>query len=206
MLCLSPPAASYPLTGSFRISLKIPFILYYVKLERKVEIHKNGEFVKQLPNESMGDISFKEIYSALVQMVTNAESITWNRFYNFLMGNSILVLAWATLFVSQANRPLEGYVMLAICIFGGASGPFWAWLGERGRNFLNAYVDQAIIIEDKWPESFNELKIFTKSKHMRDNLPRKMAGSYYLLKFIPWGFSILYLVMFMATIYRWVDC
>jgi hypothetical protein len=75
-------------------------------------------------------VSRGELYSALVQMVNNAESISWNRFYNFLMGNSILVLAWATIYASQDRSTLTSIVLSAICVFGAGSGIVWAALGK----------------------------------------------------------------------------
>lgn len=72
-------------------------------------------------------VTAKEIYPVLVQLVIYAESITWNRFYNFLMGNSILILAWATIFVSPCSKGLGGKsVLVAISLLGAASGVAWA--------------------------------------------------------------------------------
>lgn len=150
----------------------------------------------------MDKITAKEIYTTLVQMVVQAESISWNRFYNFLMGNSILILAWATIFVSQKHSPWGTIVMVSICILGAITSPFYALLGRRGRNFLNHYVEQLIEIEDNqnnWPSEFATLKIFNKNKELRDTLPGRIAGSYYLLQAVPYGFSFLYFLMFLAS-------
>ena len=46
-------------------------------------------------------MTLKEVYASLVQMTISAETVSWNRFYNFLMFNTILVLAWATIWVSK---------------------------------------------------------------------------------------------------------
>ena len=67
-------------------------------------------------------ITDKELYPSLVQLRIHADSVTWNRFYNFLMFNSILVLAWATVYAAHP-RPIGAWaVLVAFCFFGGLSG------------------------------------------------------------------------------------
>lgn len=85
----------------------------------------------------------KELYPSLVQMIIHAESITWSRFYNFLMFNTILILSWATVWVPATAPQSRPVVLAAICILGGISGIFWAALGYRGRAFLSAFMTMA---------------------------------------------------------------
>src|SRR5207244_552336 len=86
-------------------------------------------------------------YPALIQLVVHAESISWNRLYNFLMGNSILVLAWATIYASNQDSVPTRLVLSAICVLGGLSGIAWADLGKRTRKHLDQHFDQAREIE-----------------------------------------------------------
>lgn len=67
-------------------------------------------------NNKHEEITGKEIYSALVHLIIHAESITWNRFYNYLMGNSILVLAWTMVFASKVESVWVSFVMVLICV------------------------------------------------------------------------------------------
>jgi hypothetical protein len=85
-----------------------------------------------------------EIYPSLIQMIIQAENITWNRFNNFLMFNTILVLAWSTIYAADhnANQSFK-WPLVTFCIFGGLSGIFWALLGIRGRKYLNKYLEVA---------------------------------------------------------------
>jgi hypothetical protein len=85
----------------------------------------------------------RDLHAALIQMVIHAESISWNRFYNFLMGNSILVLAWATIYGSQDRSILSSIVLSAICVFGASSGVAWAELGKRSRKHVEIHFNQA---------------------------------------------------------------
>jgi len=135
---------------------------------------KNGEVV-----------SAKEVYPALVQLAIHAESITWNRFYNFLMANSILVLAWATIFASSlSDRPGPKTVLAAICILGGASGVAWAGLAVRGRKFLFDFVGLAQAIETApahWAGTLGAVEPLSTDANLRDTQPFRWAGSLYLL-------------------------
>lgn len=147
----------------------------------------------------------KTVYSALVQLVIHAESITWNRFYNFLMANSILVLAWAVIYVSRSYSPIVTITLLSICILGGLSGPFWAGLGFRGRKFLDVYVKLASNIEadtSLWPNTILQYKPFSKTRDLIRSLPCGWSGSRYILVAAPLAFMILYIVLTVASLTR----
>ncbi len=154
---------------------------------------------------SNGQVATGEIYSALVQLVIHAESITWNRFYNYLTGNSILVLAWATIFSSDQRRILRSLVMVGICLLGGLSGLAWAGLGKRGRAFLNKFVDLSAGLENDstcWPQAQMQRKPLSIAREMREDLGYKRFGSYYLLTWGPRLFSVLYLLLLIASMFE----
>jgi hypothetical protein len=150
------------------------------------------------------EVTAKEAYPALVQLVIHAESITWNRFYNFLMGNSILVLAWATIFVSPASAKTEAKAVLAaICLLGAASGIAWAALAVRGRRFLFDFVTLGQMLETgqpNWASSLKAVKPLSKAADLRDNQAFRWAGSLYLLVLGSLAFSVLYSVMLIASV------
>ena len=151
----------------------------------------------------METTSAKDVYSALVQLVIHAESITWNRFNNFLMGNSILVLAWATVFVSTTHSCMTTFVLSAICILGVLSGPAWAALGARGRKYHDKYVALASNMETDstcWPGELDKHKPFAQTEDIRGTLPNRWSTSYFLLQAGPWCFAILYIVLLVASL------
>ena len=43
-------------------------------------------------------IGYEHIYDSYRELVIHSENISWGRFQNLLIINSILVVAWATLF------------------------------------------------------------------------------------------------------------
>ncbi len=154
----------------------------------------------------MGEkISIKEVYSSLVQLATEAESITWNRFYNFLMGNSILILAWATMFSITSPSRMATHVLVAICVVGGVSGLIWAALGNRGRKFVYLYIDLGVQMEADatcWQNELDKYKPFTKIKESRETLPYSWSGSRYLLTIGPCVFTLLYILLAVASLIR----
>ena len=145
-----------------------------------------------------------DAYATLVQLVMHAESITWNRFYNFLMANSILVLAWAVIFASDAHSLMVTHVLIALCLLGGLSGPVFAALGIRGRKFLDEYIRLGSVIEDTaiWPNALDKCKPLTKTKDLIKTLPYGWSGSRYILKVGPWFFTILYIILVVASLKR----
>jgi hypothetical protein len=155
-------------------------------------------------NDESQSVSTNEAYLALVQLVIHAESISWNRFYNFLMANSILVLAWATISVSpDSGRPGRKIVLAAICVFGGASGIVWAGLGARGRCFVFDFVKLGQTIESDpshWPENLGAVKPLSTAAHLRDTGAFRWTGSFYLLAYGSLAFTALYSVMLVVSV------
>jgi len=154
-------------------------------------------------------IADNDIYSTLVQLLAHAESTTWNRLYNFLTANSILILAWATIFTSDASintEVLKKIILLVISIMGGLMGIFWAALGARGRKYVDKYIEIGSYLESDpncWPSTINQsYKPLTQSKNLRDTIYFKYSGSCYLLTGVPICFSILYAILIIASIWR----
>lgn len=153
----------------------------------------------------MAKVTPSDSYSALVQFTTHAENTSWNRFYNFLMGNSILVLAWATIYVSDSEGLASNIVLLAICILGLMSGPAWATLGKRARQSLTRYLELGKTLEenaDLFPTDLKDFRIFSRVLQIRKDLPGGWSGSYYILQAAPWAFAVLYFVLFAASVLR----
>lgn len=159
-------------------------------------------------------ISNRELYAAQIQLIVHAEATSWNRLYNFLMGNTILVLAWATIYASSHRSLVGDFVLSAICIMGAASGIAWSKLGVRSRRILDEYMNQARAIEGDsaaWEKSVkNESKPITRthsftgeaSKDEVKCISKEYETSSYLLKCTPCAFTIFYVFLLLAT---WFD-
>lgn len=146
----------------------------------------------------MYKVSDKETYSAIVQLVAHAESISWNRFHNFLIANSVLVLAWVTIYVSNGSSLMLTCILVAICVLGVLSGIFWAALGYRGRKFVDGYIDLGTQIE----KGIEGHKPLTESKNTRDALPCGWSGSRYILMVGPCIFALFFVLLLVASLTR----
>ncbi|MFZ2640706.1 MAG: hypothetical protein WA117_06935 [Verrucomicrobiia bacterium] len=132
------------------------------KTEPQQECQATERYAQLKFNGENNMITAKDIYLALNQTIIHAETISWNRFYNFLMFNTILVLAWATIYAQMNRPPMARTVMAVMCALGFFSGLFWWGLGLRGRDFLQHYRNLARQMERNpacWPTSLNEYKI-----------------------------------------------
>ena len=144
-------------------------------------------------------------YDTLTQLVTSTEAVTWNRFYNFLMSNSILILAWATIYASTANPPMAKWVLIAISFVGVVTCPLWVASGSRNRKFLKEYIRLACLIEDDpelWPQGAYKYKPFKTTENLRETLPWKEFSSTFLVTCTPKLFAVLYLVLLGVSIIK----
>ena len=84
--------------------------------------------------ESSSDL---QNYDSIVNFAIAAEQSRWERLGIYLLVNSILLLAWARIYVTS-NSTLTVVVLLAMCIPGAILGIAWAILGNR----TSEYVDR----------------------------------------------------------------
>jgi hypothetical protein len=144
----------------------------------------------------MDAISIKEIYNNLTQLVIHAESVVWDRFNSYLVGNSILVLAWATVFVSPSKSKL---LLVPICVFGMIASIIFSILGCRGKTFLSKYIELGSLIEDDpqcWPTELNKkFKLLKETESLRDHLSCSRMGGHFVLICGPGAFAIFYIFL-----------
>ena len=145
-------------------------------------------------------IDEKDMYTTFFQLVLHSESISWSRFNNLLIINSILILAWATIFASNSSSRLASkIVMVVICALGILSSVAWADLGKRGREYLDAYKNKAKSIEtnkkDWWEGCIdNDYKPF----HI-DKKPKWYSSSRFLVGYGPYFFVVVYGILLIAS-------
>ena len=149
-------------------------------------------------------VTYKDVYASLIQLIIHAETISWTRFYNFLVFNTILIVAWTTIYVKDPPPSLAGIVMVIMCAVGILSGMFWACLGVRGRKFLEEYIRLIKDFEDEraWPSLLNKYKLGTLTDKWGKNFPYGWARSNYLLIGGPLVFTAFYAFLFYVSLYR----
>jgi hypothetical protein len=148
-------------------------------------------------------VDISTIYSALVQEGIHTESITWNRFSNYLLFSSVLIVAWATLWASGSDVGRNGKVLVGLCLLGIVSGGYWAMLGYRGRRMLDEIEKLGRDLErntDFWPEAFVKYRQTEMLLKMRDELPGKWFATLAIHTGAPIVISVLYLVMLGVTL------
>ena len=100
------------------------------------------------------------LYQLISQKTMNAESVSWSRFHYFLIFNSILILAWTTVFTANPPVVSAGCILPLISLLGIISGFFWAFLGLRSRIYLNEYIAHGVEMERHsavWPSHLNHV-------------------------------------------------
>lgn len=87
-------------------------------------------------------------YQALNQHWSHAEQERWSMLYNFLMANTILLLAWAAVYASQI--PTKTPVLAVLTLGGAAISVLWLTFGARVNTFSKAMQNGA----KNWRTSF----------------------------------------------------
>jgi hypothetical protein len=145
-------------------------------------------------------IEYRDVYETYCKLLMHSEVITWQRFHFFLVINSVLLLAWVTLF--RDARTLAGtLVMTAIPTIGALAAIAWADLGDRGRKYLDAFKEKAKRIEqdcDKqgwWEDGI----AISDRPYQIDLSPNWYSGSRFLLSKGPYVFLLLHAGLIAAT-------
>ena len=150
-------------------------------------------------------IGHANIYDSYRELVIQSENLSWSRFQNLLTINSILVVAWATLFDAQ---PISAKVaMSAISILGIFTGVAWAYLGKRSRQYLDRYKEKLRAIEEhhdkaEWWDR-DALIPITDRPFQIHIAPNCFSSSKFLLFWTPLFFALLNVVLLITT---WVRC
>jgi len=142
----------------------------------------------------MGDddrVSKKEVYLLLMKMFSDAETIAWSRLNNFLLFNSVLVVAWVQLWINDWSM---WWMLIGVSLTGLLSGVVWGSLGRRITSFRKRYLDEAIALES---EVFKDLpqKPAALTKKLRDELPGGWSGTRWVVIVVPYCFAALHLCL-----------
>jgi len=139
-------------------------------------------------------LTTKDVYSTFMKMMSDAETISWSRFNNFLVFNSVLIFTWVHLW-NGSSRPAP--ILIALSVTGVLSGILWAGLGYRGRKFLDKYMNMAKAIEllkTSWVAEIDlekfDYKPASVSLSERDSMSCPWAGSRGLLIGVPLYISL----------------
>ncbi len=141
----------------------------------------------------MSDNNKNLVYQLLPTLIGNAESISWNRFNNFLLFNSILILAWTTIY-AKAEWP--HLLLSSLSVVGLVISFVWCALGLRGRNNVNLFLKIGKNIESTHQ---GDIKPLTDAVNLRDTQSFSWSGSIYVLTMTPLLIALLY------TLFLWLS-
>lgn len=152
------------------------------------------------------EISKSKIYETFSNLVIHSENVRWNRFNNLLIINSVLILAWATIFSSTKCIPSKEAVLTIICFTGIVIGLLWAWLGKRSCRYLEAFHTEAEILE-RLEKNYKMPMPFEVSGRLREiarNSISKIATSTTIVIYIPIFFSIIFIFLLIESWNWWI--
>jgi hypothetical protein len=185
--------------------------------------NQNNQAINDPNNPPVNNVSPEDrrtMYATIIQLVCNAEQVSWNRLYNLLTCNTILILSWAALQSSQIAPLISVKFGLSfICLLGFLLGILWSVQGHRGRRFLNHYVHFGRRMENepqympmpleftiRLRDSLDELgngndAIYEPGNSVTQKL-YNLCGSRTILVIVPIVFSALFFAMLLIT---WKD-
>ena len=138
------------------------------------------------------------LYPALVQLAAHGQENKSITLYNFSMFNTILVLAWATVFVNT-DAVLEAVVSTAICILGAVSCFAWNRIGADYADASDLFGRQAEALEALLPPDVPKPLTERRGQLNAKWQKRTAVGSRTLLTWIPAGMGLLYALFAVAS-------
>lgn len=89
------------------------------------------------PDGSPSCVSQEQLRDWCTQVATHNDTISWERFYHYLVAISLLGIAWATVY--SANHDSRESVLLWLGALGVLLSFLWAFMGVRSRRYLDMY-------------------------------------------------------------------
>lgn len=130
------------------------------------------------------------VYSVASQHWVHAEQTRWWILYDFLMANSILILAWATIYAGAKSSP----VLYVLSIAGFLLSILWLGLSKRANGYVDMYGELGKLAEEKTPAIFGP---FSRATKYRSRLPPFKTG--WVLLIIPSIFGLVYVSFIYLT-------
>ena len=126
----------------------------------------------------------------------HSEQIRWTLLSNFLTANSILLVAWATIYVADGRpRPwARTCVLVAFASAGLFLSLVWVGIVLRSGKFVKMYIDFGCKVEGQMQPDPGP---FTSAEILRSNIKglAKIARSSRVLLAVPIVFALLYLFL-----------
>lgn len=136
------------------------------------------------------------VYQSLIELAIHGQDNKLNLFSSFLFFQSVLLLAWATVWQTTDNNARYAILVVLTC-FGSLSSVLWAVLGSDYADSSDLFSCAAEKLEEFFP---NEVKQRPLTERRRQ---RRGKGTFFtsrrLIGLVTWGFVILYPVLQMVV-------
>jgi hypothetical protein len=139
------------------------------------------------------------VYSAASQQWGHAEQVRWTLLYNFLMAATILLLAWAAVFSSEARSVARTIALEAMCIAGLLLSVSWLGLALRANGFVHHYAKFGRSLE---AERLKVVGPFLSADDYRDSIIglARLFPSRFILWLVPTLFGFVFLVASLVSL------
>jgi hypothetical protein len=153
-----------------------------------------------------GRISNDELHNSITQLLTNAESISWNRFNNYLISITLLLLVWAAIFINSTC--LGKLLLIVIAAFGLLVSFAWICVGYRSRAYVDLFIEIGCALESKCcNDENNTIQPISDLKNLNKETVRKIAikrwtswaRSTLILTVTPSCFAFLFLILIVLS-------
>ncbi len=143
------------------------------------------------------------LYAAGSEQWIHAEQMRWTILYNFLVGNTVLLVAWSTLFVSLiSNSHSVGLkiVLIGFCVIGIGGSIVWTFLVRRSNQFSERYFATGVNLERMLlpPDSEPVGPFCISEQHRGSGGPVK---THVVLMAVPIVFGAVYLALMIVSIF-----
>lgn len=142
------------------------------------------------------------LYSNGIQLIIHSDNTGWYRFNNFLMVNSILIIAWIMIFTSTISSKLLLLILLSIVGF--IISIFWTAFCSRNWRYLNIYMKITKVYENKIL-SFGKKIIdgpLNAGHKLRFICLEKISKTKFLTILITFLFLITFSILFLISIFN----
>jgi hypothetical protein len=152
------------------------------------------------PASSDKRLEIGDIYGPIIELGIHGQDNRLNLFSSFLFFQSILLLAWAT--VWQVSLPGRTWILLRFSGFGMFSSVVWAMLSSDYANTARRFIETGAEIEKKYfPNGVSHVlearEVIVASK------PKWKTGRF-LIASVTWGFVLLYPLLDLSLL--WKSC
>jgi hypothetical protein len=130
-----------------------------------------------------------DIYPSLVELTIHGQDNKLNLFSGFLFFQSVLLLAWAT--VWQMDKSGRCLILALLSLFGSLSSVVWALLESDYEQASTDFSKAAADIEMHAPIQYRALAE-RRTKVLEKPLWKRGK---FLIGFVTWGFAVLYLLL-----------